>query len=233
MKKESIASVLKNGTTEKGKCEITVKNGNFTCTFIKTESTDTFLNRQKKTDRRMKNEIEFGHPSGFAYYKRENQTQKILAKLQTSKRDCRRYYAMYMMAMDAPGNIQKIVYENIIEHCKNADANFVNHPCPFYVAEILPAAWISGWEKENIVFDFKKEIKSLTPKKEIGTNTTVMINGKKKRAEIIGYSYLREKVSRRRNWYGSISEYRHGKYVLFYKCQYGENRFEYVEKKAG
>jgi len=234
MKKENILTLLEKGSRQTEKDMVTVSSGNFRCSFPKDQDTKVLSDTLKKFDRELKNQITWGHKSGAAYYRRQNDTQKMLAEMSEDRQDCRRYYRMLMEAKKAPKSLQKYVFENAIMHCKEKDVYFVNKRCSFDVVEILPLAWISGWENETLFdFDVNAEIAALTPDKNLPIDTPVTV--KKNRLVLDGRieSYTIEQADNfyTTSWYGTRSYYKRGKYVVFYNVRYGIGKYDIIGAK--
>lgn len=237
-KQETILDVLESGTSEKvlittdyGKEEV-IRNTNRHGKYEYPEGMEIkeeLLKRQKKLARREKEVHECGN-GGYAAMRRLSDTQTILAELQKDKEESQIYHAIYMQTLQAPSHLRRYVFENLVEWLKD-HGKVMKHECNFYVASILPAAWIKGWEDVDL-FGWRTDMQldDLLPAAgfEIGNEVTCTIGRDDVRVgRIIDYKYEQRNIHRRRTFYGNIETTHSGYYILVYDVQYGESRYDH------
>lgn len=223
-KKESILDVLKNGTQEKDRNTIVVKNGNFSCVFPEGEDVKIFADSLKKFDRKVKNVCEYGCEKGLSELRKQNDTAIKLAELIKHPEDCARYFRLYKIATHAPHELQPYVFENAKEFMRENGEKF-SAECDFYLAAIIPPKYIQNWEHVN-THDFGLEyaVEDLTPVDLFKVGTEVQVKGNREiQGKIVGYAYFRE----HRRFYSP----NRGKYVVWYDVKYGASRYDHAEYK--
>lgn len=223
-KKESILDVLKNGTQEKDRNTIVVKNGNFRADFADGHDVKWFAEKLKKFDRKVKNVCEYGCEKGLSELRKQNDTAIKLAELIKHPEDCARYFRLYKIATHAPHELQPYVFENAKEFMRENGEKF-SAECDFYLAAIIPPKYIQNWERVN-THDFGLEyaVEDLTPVDLFKVGTEVQVKGNREiSGKIVGYAYFRE----HRRFYSP----NRGKYVVWYDVKYGASRYEHAEFK--
>lgn len=237
-KKENILDVLDSGTME-----IVYANKDYNDVKVTTSTgvyqypddlRDSILSLQKKFDRIRANRQNYGCDSGKAGVSKPNKTEIVLADLMQHKCCCPKLWAMYQKCLQAPRNLQKIVFENLkywlSAEMKDFSLNFsTKYPVTFDIISCLPPAWIKNWEQEDLHgWDTQSQIEDLIPASglEIGARVCVPWQGKKFglfEGKIVGYKYLGEKVS----GHGGNYSYT-GRKILWYDVQVGENRWNHA-----
>ena len=239
-KKETILAVLENGARvdEETKSKyfpfIThATNGTFSASYP--TGTEKFIQKdQERLDRIRANRQNYGCDSGKAGVSKPNKTEIVLADLMQHKCHCPKLWAMYQKCLQAPRNLQKIVFENLkywlSAENKDFSLNFsTKYPVTFDIISCLPPAWIKNWEQEDLHgWDTQSQIEDLIPASglEIGARVCVPWQGKKGglfEGKIVGYKYLGEKVS----GHGGNYSYT-GRKILWYDVQVGENRWNHA-----
>lgn len=223
-RKESILDVLKNGTHEKDEYNIVVKNGNFRAVFPNTCEVKWFADSLKKFDKKVRNRCEYGDEKGSAAFRKENETSKKLAELIKHPEDCRRYFRLYKISLNAPHELQPYVFENAKVFMKNDGEKF-SVDCDFYLAGIIPPKYIAGCENVNTHdFGWEYAVEDLTPVDVYKIGTEVQIKGKRKLSgKIVGYKFFREE----RHLHIPNS----GKFVVWYDVRFGASRYDHAEYK--
>lgn len=237
-KKENILDVLDSGTTE-----IVYANKDYNDVKVTTSTgvyqypddlRDSILSLQKKFDRILANKLNYGCESGKSGVFKPNKTEIVLADLMQHKCCCPKLWAMYQKCLQAPRNLQRIVFENLkywlSAEMKDFSLNFsTKYPVTFDIISCIPPAWIKNWEQEDLHgWDTQSQIEDLIPASglEIGARVCVPWQGKKFglfEGKIVGYKYLGEKVS----GHGGNYSYT-GRKILWYDVQVGENRWNHA-----
>lgn len=224
-KKESILDVLKNGTQEKDRNTIVVKNGNFRADFADGHDVKWFAEKLKKFDRKVKNVCEYGCEKGLSELRKQNDTAIKLAELIKHPEDCVRYFRLYKIATHAPHELQPYVFENAKEFMRENGEKF-SAECDFYLAAIIPPKYIAGWENVDVHgFGLEYAVEDLTPCDWLKIGTKVVIKSSRKEGVIVAYKPL-QKLHVHYTWYNTRITARSGKYFAGYVVQYGSNSWQ-------
>lgn len=200
-KKESVVDYLKGGQREviedlskEDEPFVKIRTATGLYTFIeyndpvrKKDAYKDIDNYRKREERRLANKMNYGDERGRGAVFCDNQTAKNLGMLKGRPDYLRVAYRAYTMAQQAPENLRKYVYHNIIvkanQYHQDAEHFMLSDIQP-YTFEVLPLAWRKCLDEPC------PELEGLTLTDILETLTPAFKEGKKVARKMIGGRWM-------------------------------------------